>query len=69
MYWLEFFEDEYDCAGVCSPSLFYWSKSIELGRPNKSCIIGIKDGITKAFLGIGICALVAGCLLFIVWIG
>ena len=62
MYWLEFFEDEYDCAGVCTPSLFSWSKSIELGRPTKSCIIGIKDGITKAFLGIGICALVAGIL-------
>ena len=65
MYWLEFFEDEYECAGVCSPSLFSWSKSIELGRPNKSCVNGIKDSIYKAFLGIGICALVAGFLLFI----
>jgi len=68
MTWIEFFEDEYECAGICEPASFYWSKSIELGKPTKSCIIGLKNGITKAFLGIGICALVAGFLLFIVWI-
>ena len=31
MEWIEFFEDEYTCAGICTPALFYWSKSIELG--------------------------------------
>jgi len=30
---LEFFETNYNCAGVCEKALFYFSKSIELGRP------------------------------------
>lgn len=68
MNWISFFEDEYNCTGICKAASFYWSKSIELGKPTISCIKGLKDGISKAFLGIGICAIVAGGLLWFVWI-
>ena len=27
--WIEFFENQYDCAGICKPSLFSWSQSID----------------------------------------
>lgn len=33
MKWIKFFEDEYDCAGICQPSAFSFSKSIAIGRP------------------------------------
>lgn len=38
MSWIEFFETKYDCAGICQPSVFFWSKSIEQGPPSKRCI-------------------------------
>jgi hypothetical protein len=30
---VEYFEEEYDCGGICQPSLFYFGKSIEIGPP------------------------------------
>ena len=47
--WIEFFEDEYTCAGVCEPALFYWSKSIALGLPSTSCLQSISESLTNAF--------------------
>lgn len=68
MEWVEFFEDEYTCAGICSPALFYWSKSIELGRPTEACVGSIKDDLTESFLGLAVATLVSGFLLFFIWI-
>lgn len=68
MEWIEFFEDEYTCAGICTPALFYWSKSIELGRPTKSCVNSIKEDLTDSFTGLAGATLASGILLFFIWI-
>ena len=68
MKWIEFFEDEYTCAGICSPALFYWSKSIEIGKPTKPCIMRIKDDLSASFTGLAIATLISGFLLFVIWI-
>ena len=67
--WIKFFEDEYDCAGICEPSYFYWSKSVVTsGKPSSSCISSIKDNVTSAFMGLGIATLVAGIFLMFVFV-
>ena len=68
MEWIEFFEEEYTCSGICTPALFYWSKSIDLGKPSKSCVNSIKDDLTDSFTGMAIATLFSGILLFFIWI-
>lgn len=68
MEWIEFFEEEYSCSGICEPVLFYWSKSIEIGRPTKSCVGSIKDDLTGSFTGMAGATLAGGIFLFLTWI-
>lgn len=66
--WIKFFEDEYDCAGICQPATFYFTQSIDKGRPKSGCITSVKDDITSAFTGLAITTLIAGIFLFFVFI-
>lgn len=66
--YLEFFESEYDCAGICDPALFYFSVSVEKGVPSKSCLIGISDELKTSLLGIGGATLASGIFLFITFV-
>lgn len=66
--WVTFFETEYDCAGICKPALFYWSKSVEVGRPTQSCVGSIKDELTSSFMGLGVATLISGILLFMIFV-
>ena len=68
MEWIEFFEEEYNCAGICTPAKFSWSQSIALGLPTKSCINSIKDDLTDSFTGLAAATLTSGILLFFIWI-
>ena len=63
-----FFEDTYDCAGICEPALFYLSKSVEKGKPTGSCIGNLKDELNDEFAGLGGATLAAGIVLFGTWI-
>jgi len=66
--WVEFFEDEYECAGICKPALFNWIQAMDEGIPTKSCVSSVKDDLTGSFMGLGICTLVSGFLLLFIWI-
>ena len=68
MEWIEFFEEEYTCAGICTPAQFSWSQSIANGVPTKSCIGSIKDDLTDSFTGLAGTTLASGILLFFIWI-
>ena len=67
MDWVKFFEDEFECAGICEKSLFSTSASIEAGVPTKHCLDGIQDGLSNAFLGLGVSSLIAGIFLFFIF--
>jgi hypothetical protein len=66
--WISFFEDEYDCAGICTPAQFYWGKSIESGRPTQSCIGKMKDSISSPFKGLAVATIICGIFLFFIFI-
>ena len=63
-----FFENTYDCAGVCQPALFSLGKSVELGRPNASCIGSLKDELNSEFGGLGAATLISGVLLMLTFV-
>ena len=66
--WIAFFENEFDCAGICKPALFSWTQSVNSGKPLSSCIGAVKDELKGSFMGLGICTLVSGILLFFIFL-
>lgn len=66
--WMTFFERELNCAGVCKLSLFSWTKSIEAGRPTKTCLNGIRDELRSNFIGFAVCSLITGVLLLLIFL-
>jgi hypothetical protein len=45
---VEELEEEYDCSGLCRPPLFWLTKSIEEGKPKKTCLTVVSDIIHEA---------------------
>ena len=66
--WMDWFEDTYDCAGICKVAAFYWTKNPAVARPSQSCISSLKEDITTPFLGLGIATVICGILLFFIFI-
>lgn len=66
--WIKFFEDEYDCAGICEVAGFYWSKDIAAGPPKTSCLPEIRDGLSSAFTGLGAVSFITGIFLLLIFI-
>jgi len=66
--WITFFEREFDCAGVCKTSLFSWTKSIEEGRPQQYCMLGVSEGLKPHLTGLALCCFATGILLLMIFI-
>lgn len=66
--WMKWFEDEFDCGGICVKSLFFWSKDLSAGPPSEACLKGMHDGLTSAFTGLSVCTLLAGIFLLFMFI-
>ena len=64
---MKFFEDEYECSGICEEALFSFSRSIEEGKP-KSCFQSIKDEVKESMFYLGVSTLVSGTLLLMLFI-
>ena len=68
MDYLGFFEDNYNCAGVCRAAQFYFTRSIELGKPTGSCIGNLKEDLNSELAGLGYASLISGILLMFTFI-
>ena len=66
--YLKFFEEEYSCAGICSPALFYFYRNVSEGVPEGSCLLSIQDDLKTSLLGVGGAALASGIFLFFTFI-
>jgi hypothetical protein len=62
---LNFIESEYNCAGICSPPLFYYSKSISNGPPKRGCINLMVKDIAPALSSLGQVLIVSGVLIIL----
>jgi len=38
---VKYFEETYNCSGLCKTPLFYWMKPLSDGRPENPCIIAV----------------------------
>ena len=68
MEFIEFFESEYQCAGICSEALFSWSVSVNQGKPTQTCLISIKDDISTIFMVLGLVTFLSGVVLLCVFV-
>jgi hypothetical protein len=66
--YIKFFEEEYSCAGICSPALFYFYRSVSEGVPGGSCLLSIQDDLKTSLIGVGGAALASGIFLFFTFI-
>lgn len=41
-------EDDFNCSGMCSPSLFYFTRPLEEGPPQKTCLFSMKNALTNS---------------------
>jgi hypothetical protein len=62
---LNFIESEYECAGICSPPLFYYSKDINAGPPKRGCINKMVTVIAPAISSLGQVLIVSGVLIIL----
>lgn len=65
---IKFFEDEYSCAGICTPALFFFKLDISEGVPEGSCLLKIQDDLKTSLLGVGGAAVASGIFLFFTFI-
>jgi len=42
---ITYFEEEFDCSGLCNKNLFFWMKSISEGKPEKACFKAFWDRV------------------------
>lgn len=62
---IEFLEDQYDCAGLCRPELFFVTKSIDAGKPKIACGEPVAEEFGDALGGIGGAGIIASIMLFL----
>jgi len=65
---LESFEKQYDCAGLCYTPLFYLTKPLSVGPPKTSCDQAFLASVTGN-TAVGAVALVTGLILLSVFVG
>jgi len=41
----QFLEDDFDCSGMCRPSLFYFGNPISSGQPEETCLLHFKHAL------------------------
>ena len=61
-------EDDFDCSGLCRPALFYMTRSIEQGKPKKTCMKVLTTVISEAASPFGNSCVIAAVAGLISWI-
>lgn len=65
--YLRFFEEEYDCSGICEDALFYFSQPLSKGKP-KSCFADIKNDVRDSMWWLGVAGTISGLILLLMFI-
>ena len=62
-----YFEEAYQCSGLCTPSLFYYSLDVSVGVPKEPCLLNLKDEISNNLSYMGIAGILSGIIMLIAW--
>ena len=63
-----YFEEQYLCSGICRSALFYYSLSITEGKPEKVCLMFLKEEVQNNLAYMGVAAIVAGLVMLATFI-
>ena len=64
MDFMRYFEEQYSCAGICKPALFFMHLDISKGVPGGSCLMNIQDDLKSTNFGVGGAAIATGISVF-----
>lgn len=58
-------EKEFNCAGICQPPLFYYSKNVNNGPPKEACVVLMVNDIAPGLSKLGGVLTVSGVLILL----
>ena len=65
---VSYFEQNYQCSGICKTPLFYNSLDLKAGIPTKNCQEAIKKEMNSNVIYLGVTGVVIGVLLWFIWV-
>jgi len=65
---MSYFEPLYTCSGICSTPMFFYSLGLSHGIPRTTCLYHLKAEINDSLTYIGVTALLAFAVLFMLWV-
>jgi hypothetical protein len=65
---LTYFEQKYECSGVCDTSLFFYDLNLSYGPPVDTCLSFMKEEVSGSMAYLGITSLIIGFICLIIWI-
>lgn len=68
MQFIEFFEENFTCSGICSYALFYYTLPMADGPPSTTCLSHMKSVIEDNLTFFGMACVTCGVIMFITWL-
>jgi len=65
---IDYFEDEYECSGICSEAMFFYTLPLSDGPPSTTCLSHMKAKIKHNLTYMGIAGTLAGLIMVITWL-
>lgn len=65
---MTYFEEKYECSGVCTPALFYYGLSLSDGIPTTTCLSYMKEEVGDSMMYLGVTGIITGITMFLIWI-
>lgn len=67
MGFIEYFEGQFTCSGVCESSLFYYTLPLDKGPPSNTCLSHMKEMIANNLTYMGMASTLAGIIMSFTW--
>jgi hypothetical protein len=65
---LAYFENKYQCSGICESSLFYYELDLTFGPPKTTCLLHVKEEVSGSLTYLGVTALIIGVICLLIWV-
>lgn len=65
---LSYFENKYQCSGICESSLFFYELDLSYGQPKTTCLLHVKEEIEGSLTYLGVTSLLIGVVCLLIWL-
>ena len=63
-----YFEKTYYCSGICESAIFYYALDITEGKPDKVCLMYLKEEVQNNLAYMGIASIMAGLVMMFAFV-